>query len=162
MAKHKTQQTARKTRRRASPAKMAHMQDPHGFEFASVREYPLAEKTLEGHCADTLAKLHETLVSRGASYGSFFENSELSITLQELLQTTGADYRSAMHNRAENQANNAVPVSLIYLLLNATNMIAAKQSRLFATPIHADSWLDIAGYAILAHAAISMKGPKGA
>lgn len=122
--------------------------------------FPPAEPTLEDHCEKTIAKLHETLVARGASYGSFFQNSEMAISIQEILQTTGQDYRIAMHDRAEIQANAPVPLSLIHLLLNATNMIAAKQSRLFATPIHADSWLDIAGYAILAHAAISMKGPK--
>lgn len=118
-----------------------------------------AVPTLEDHCAATMQLLHEILVQRGSTYGSFFENSEIAVSIQELLQSTGADYRNAMQERAMAQAGRSdVPVSLIYLLLNAQNMIAAKQSRLFATPVHADSWLDLAGYAILAHAAIKMKG----
>lgn len=116
-------------------------------------------RTLEDHCGDALQALHETLVSRGASYGSFFENSEIAVSIQELLQTTSADHRNAMQDRIMAQVeSSAVPISLVYLLLNAQNMTAAKLSRLMATPHHADTWLDIAGYAILAHAAIKMKG----
>jgi len=147
------------TKKLPSTKKLQHMQDPIAFQ---INQYPPAERTLEDHCVDTLKKLGDILVSRGASYGSFFQNSEMAISIQEVLQTTGADYRTAMHDRAEAQAGASVPLSLIHLLLNATNMIAAKQSRLFATPLHADSWLDLAGYAILAHAAIAMKGPKDA
>lgn len=110
--------------------------------------------SLEEHCAHTLDSLHQALVERGASYGSFFVNSEIAVSLRELLEGN-ADARNDMATRLLTGLNH-YPESLVYVLLNAMNMITAKQSRLFATPTHKDSWLDLAGYAILAHAAISM------
>lgn len=110
--------------------------------------------TLEEHCALTLESLNQALVERGASYGSFFQNSEIAVSLREMLEGN-ANAREDMSQRLLAGLQH-YPESLIYVLLNATNMITAKQSRLFATPTHKDSWLDLAGYAILAHAAISM------
>lgn len=120
------------------------------------------ETTLEDFCAKTLAQLHSTLVERGASYGSFFDNSAIAIGLAELMGSMAPEAREKLDRMLVEQSPCAYPIELVHLILNAQNLIAGKHSRIAQTPLHLDSWLDIAGYAVLVHAAITMVQQKNA
>lgn len=124
--------------------------------LGGAAQAPAGAPTIETFAAQALALLHKTLVERGASYGSFFENSTIAVSLAELMGAMSANSRMDLEAKIGDQLQRQFPVELVHLILNAQNLIAGKHSRLFATPLHKDSWLDIAGYAILVHAGISL------
>lgn len=118
------------------------------------------QHTIEDACKQTLDQLYTTLCNRGKSYGSFFDNSRVAVRLQAILQGEDSTRRYALHDLMCLQNGLETPSSLAYVVLNAQNHIAQKLSRIARTPLHADSWLDLAGYAILAHAAIALEAEK--
>jgi len=120
----------------------------------------MPDSTIEDFCAKALEQLHKTLVERGASYGSFFDNSKVAVSILENIQGGDRKRRNELHDKMCQQNGLETPTSLVYVVLNAQAQIASKLSRLSQTPLHLDSWLDLAGYAILAHAAIAMQQPQ--
>ena len=77
--------------------------------------------------------LSDTLKTRGHTYGSFSDNSQIAHNIKQALRWAPR-WNSATSRQKE-----------------AADQIASKLSRLFSgTPGHEDSWLDIAGYATLA------------
>lgn len=104
--------------------------------------------SIEDHCEIILKQLHNTLVERGANYGSFFANSfTMENVLRTFADTTFAQQFAIKHD---------LPADIAEVLANALTQIASKLSRISQTPMHEDFWLDIAGYAILANAALRM------
>lgn len=77
--------------------------------------------------------LADTLKTRGETYGSFDDNSQIAQSLKGLLRNSPKwAYASSRQKEAAHQ-------------------ICSKLSRLFSGDVnHKDSWLDIAGYATLA------------
>lgn len=77
--------------------------------------------------------VNETLHARQTTHGDYHEQAELSQALQDTIRT-GANWRS-----------------LTKVQRDALTMISVKVSRILTgDPNHADSWHDIAGYAMLA------------
>lgn len=84
-----------------------------------------------------LEELSITLSQRGDSYADFEDNSRIAVGITELIGFMQPVTRTSAPQAPQ---------------INAASLIATKLSRLADNPKHLDSWLDIAGYAILAHA----------
>ena len=85
--------------------------------------------------------LNDILTERGASYGSFADNSMVAMELRDTL-------KSALHANDTRFVRKITPAEAV--VENACFMIAAKLSRLVTgDTLHRDSWHDIAGYAEL-------------
>lgn len=95
-----------------------------------------APLSFEAHVRRSVEELQTTLTGRGQTYADFRHNSRVAC---DILISMGI----------------GLPQTPTATQANAATMIAAKLSRLTFNPDHADSWLDIAGYAILAHAALA-------
>jgi hypothetical protein len=76
----------------------------------------------------------KVLDERGDNYGVFMQNADTAIKI-----------KGAMHNAIARNDLHLFPDQLL-----ALDMIAVKISRIVnGNPVHRDSWLDIAGYAML-------------
>ena len=77
--------------------------------------------------------VQQTLVDRGADYGNFACRARIEQALIETMECSGGWHRLTPAQKS------------------AARMIAVKLSRILnCNPDHADSWHDIAGYAMLA------------
>lgn len=101
------------------------------------QSYPAASAMLREErrrAADVLDELRHVLVSeRSQDYGRALDNFERMASVTNASSTVDMDWLDA-----------------------AKAMIAMKLARLAANPTHEDSWLDIAGYAVLVLANLRM------
>lgn len=88
--------------------------------------------------------IRETLAERGSRYGSFDSHSKITQDLKRVLRMHGAYHLGLNDSQRE-----------------ALDMIMHKVGRILnGDPNYADSWHDIAGYAMLVEKEINLKGEK--
>lgn len=125
---------AKQTQRGDRTIKVAVPGLPPGETLRVTLPPEYANSTLAPHIDAAVDELRETLGGRDTSYKDFADNSAAALAI---MQACGLEASNT----------DAFPTSYH---LNAMTQIAAKLSRLAGNPTHEDSWLDIAGYAILA------------